>query len=182
VPAIRRTKAARQGNLFQVRNTMPSSSSATQTSTIDDLLTAVDPQYETIVDNIKGFEQLSGGNYAISGKTVPHASCLTSDGSEDHVHDYALAIRDDIQRLERWCEKNPITITDAQIQNVTEAVKKCLGSIRERVALLLPLTNTTSEEAVQDLIQYVNIVLKEKFLHIWQRSQSDSKPMPLSRQ
>jgi hypothetical protein len=86
VQAIRNTKAARQGNLFQVRNTMLSSSSATQTPTIDDLLTAVDGQHETIVDNIKDFEQLSGNNYAIFAKIVPHASCLTSDGGEDHGH------------------------------------------------------------------------------------------------
>jgi hypothetical protein len=82
VQAIRNTKAARQGNLFQVRNTMSSSSSATLTPTIDDLLTAVAEQHETIVNNINGFEQLSGGNYAIFGKIMPHASYLTSDGGE----------------------------------------------------------------------------------------------------
>jgi hypothetical protein len=71
-----------------------------------------------------------------------------------------------------------VTITDAQIQNVAEPVKKCLCRIREHVALLLPLTNTTSEEAVQDLVLYLNIVLKKMFVHIWQRSKSVSKLIP----
>jgi hypothetical protein len=92
---------------------------------------------------------------------VPPASYLTSDRSEDHGRVCALAIRDDIQRVERWCENIPETIPDAQIPNVAEPVKKYLCRIREHVALLLPLTNTTSEDAVQGLILYLNIVLKK---------------------
>jgi hypothetical protein len=44
---------------------MSSSSSAALTPTIVDFYSAVAEQHKTIVDDIKGFEKLSGGNYAV---------------------------------------------------------------------------------------------------------------------
>jgi hypothetical protein len=148
--------------ILQARYTMSSSSSAARTPTIEDLYSAVAEQHKTIVDNINGFEQLSGGNYAIFGMIEPHACHLTS--AEDHGHSCTDEIRYRIQRLGEWCQKSPAPIDDAQIQNVAEAIKNRLGRIGEHVALLLPLTNATPEKAVLELIQHLNIKLKKKFL------------------